>query len=133
MISKKFGKQLNKEGKNPCVYFINKNDICASSILKKRNLQEINTNNIIFDTQSYNSPISIKNEQYTMPNCEKIPCPRKYLDIVSISSNNNFNIDKDREDSLNDILNYQYEKFIKSKDISILDNIAKIKKIKNNI
>ena len=48
-------------------------------------------------------------------------------------SNDYSSINKQREESLKDILNYQYEKFLESKDIKILDNIAEIKKIKYNV
>ena len=134
MLTKKFGKQLNKEGRNPCLYFINNIDKNVPSILKKRNLKEVNKSNIIFDEKSYISPINTINEQYNISNFKESKVYRKkYLDIDNISSKNHFNIDTIREESLNDILNYQYEKFIESRDMSILDNIATIKKIKNNI
>ena len=134
MLTKKYGKLLNREGRNPCVYFINNDDKNVTSILKKRNFKKINNSNIIFDEKSYISPINTINEQYNISNFEESKvCRKKYLDIDNISSKSYFNIDTDREESLKDILNYQYEKFIESRDMNILDNITQIKKIKNNI
>ena len=147
MLSKKYGNNLSKEGRYPCVYFINSINITQPIVDKKRKIK----NNIIFDEKSYITPENRNNEKFNTNDfddnsVDSLDSNNIFSSRLKISnynriipsfnefmSNDYSSINKQREESLKDILNYQYEKFLESKDIKILDNIAEIKKIKYNI
>ena len=50
-----------------------------------------------------------------------------------IVSNKSLNMNEERKNALEQILQSQYEKFIDTQDVKYLDNISKVNKIKDNL
>ena len=132
LIRKKNGSILCKEGYNPSVFY--KNDGLVSSNYKKRNNKEINKEiNNVFDNN--NSSKRNITKMFDNEN-EKTKKYRKTDSIFSekiISSNKSLNMNEERKNALEQILQNQYEKFIDTEDVKYLDNISKVNKIKNNL
>ena len=67
---------------------------------------------------------------------EKTKKYRKTDSIFSekiIVSNKSLNMNEERKNALEQILQSQYEKFIDTQDVKYLDNISKVNKIKDNL
>ena len=103
LIMKKCNKILCKEIGNPSIYFVN----------DKNNIVKSNKKKI----HSENTDI-----------LKTIDCSGTIIDKRKYDNNND-----DKKEALDDILNSLYKDFINTKNNDILEEIIKIKKIKNNI
>jgi hypothetical protein len=127
----KYGKKLIKSGKNPPLYSINDN-ITTSN---KRNIKEINKDNIISDSKKYaidSDNNILKNKKTNMSNrniTSDTNIPLFDIPLFDISSN----IKNNRKKALNDIIIFQYKNFIDTQNVEFLDSIEELKKIQENI
>jgi hypothetical protein len=116
LILIKNGKKICKESSNPSIFYVNKDFIIIKDNGKKR--KNITKENTLFE--KYNN---IKSEK------------KNYNNIVSNIDNNiisNNNTIK-RLKALEKVLEYQYEKFISTKDPKYLDNINELNFVKENL
>ena len=122
MVLTKNSKKICKEGRNPCVFYVNTEIIIKNNNKKRKNIEKETT---VF--KKYNLENNIKYEKKNEINVI-------VNDIVNINEFiNEKKNNTTRLKALDKVLEYQYDKFISTKNPKYLDNINELTAVKDNI